>query len=209
MQGTAEIGPGSNAPSDTQDSTPNPEARAEQLDRNAKEGETRTDGDVTMTAGDDEQDAEGEADSAIGGPVAESRSTPQNATPMEGIAGDPSNTANPTSGNPVPEIYVNPLPVQAWQYDELVFSDPTATFYDLLISHPETPLPEKSLRQPAEEGAGARWGMDKGSAGVPLEFTQEMARGEGEKLERARRLVIDEMDKWRLVSLRCTSVRRL
>lgn len=154
-----------------------------------------TDGDVTMAAGDDDQDAEGEADSSIGGPVTADQSAAQ--SPMQGIAADPTATATVATGNVLPEFYVNPLPVQAWQYDELVFSDPTPTFYDMLINHPETPLPEKSLRQPAEEGAGARWGMDKGSAGVPLEFTQEMARGEGEKLERARRLVIDEMDKWR------------
>jgi YEATS domain-containing protein 4 len=180
----------------TQESTPNPEATVPQPNPGANDGQ-KGDGDVVMASADDEQDADGEADSAIGTRSAENQSTPQASAPMQGIVTQTTMDGNATTTNPAPEFYVNPLPVHAWQYDELVFSDPTATFYDLLISHPETPLPETSLRQPNGEGAGARWGMDKGSAGVPLEFTQEMARGEGEKLERARRLVIDEMDKWR------------
>lgn len=184
----------SNTVPGTQESTPIPEATPQQpnppVDDDQKE-----DGDVVMASAEDDQDAEGEADSTIGVRSAENQSTPQASAPIEGIAAP--NVYDNVTTNPAPEFYVNPLPVHAWQYDELVFSDPTATFYDLLISHPETPLPETSLRQPNEEGAGGRWGMDKGSAGVPLEFTREMARGEGEKLERARRLVIDEMDKWR------------
>lgn len=187
---------GSNAVPGTQESTPNPEATVPQPNSGMNDGQ-RTDGDVVMASANDGREAEGDADSANGTRDAENQSTPQGSAPMEGIASNTTTDTNLTAANPAPEFYVNPLPVHAWQYDELVFSDPTATFYDLLISHPETPLPETSLRQPNEEGAGARWGMDKGSAGVPLEFTQEMARGEGEKLEKARRLVIDEMDKWR------------
>lgn len=37
-------------------------------------------------------------------------------------------------------------PVHAWQYDELVFSDPLPAFYTLLNQHPPTPLPAKNRR---------------------------------------------------------------
>ncbi|ORX40627.1 yeats family-domain-containing protein [Kockovaella imperatae] len=37
-------------------------------------------------------------------------------------------------------------PVLAWQYDELVFSDPPLAFYNLLNEHPPTKLPAKNRR---------------------------------------------------------------
>ncbi|KAJ9098231.1 hypothetical protein QFC21_004560 [Naganishia friedmannii] len=147
------------------------------------------DNDVTMTFANREHDAEGGVPSSNNRVKQEDESMTQDSVPMEGIFSNANAMENPTT-----QLQSNPLSVNAWQYDELVFSDPTATFYDLLINHPETPLPEKSLRQPSD----AEWGMDKGSFGVPLEFTQEMAKAEGDKLERARQLIIDEMDQWRL-----------
>jgi YEATS domain-containing protein 4 len=148
----------------------------------------KDDGDVKMASVNGGADGGGPADLENNGVKQEDESVIQDVgVPMEGIS-----STNDTN-NSTTQLQANPLSVNAWQYDELVFSDPTATFYDLLISHPETPLPEKSLRQPSD----AEWGMDKGSFGVPLEFTQEMARAEGEKLERARQLIIDEMDQWR------------
>ncbi|WVR07701.1 hypothetical protein IAU60_004743 [Kwoniella sp. DSM 27419] len=41
---------------------------------------------------------------------------------------------------------VSTLPVHAWQYDELIFSDPPRAFLDLLNEHPPTPLPGKNRR---------------------------------------------------------------
>ncbi|KAJ9104927.1 hypothetical protein QFC19_003722 [Naganishia cerealis] len=157
-------------------------------------GDSKDDADVTMTSA-RENGADSEGNLGNSGTKQDGQSAAQDVVPMEGI----SLTADAsTVDNSAAQLANNQLSVNAWQYDELVFSDPTTTFYDLLISHPETPLPEKSLRQPAEGETGARWGMDRGSSGVPLEFTQEMARAETEKLERARRLIIDEMDQWRL-----------
>ncbi|KAK8853197.1 hypothetical protein IAR55_003899 [Kwoniella newhampshirensis] len=37
-------------------------------------------------------------------------------------------------------------PVHAWQYDELVFSDPPKPFLDILNEHPPTPLPARNRR---------------------------------------------------------------
>lgn len=156
----------------------------------SQKADGKDDTDVRMASAARGQDGDGVAGLGDNAVKQEDESLTQDDAPMDGTssATDANATENSTS-----QLQNNPLSVNAWQYDELVFSDPTATFYDLLISHPETPLPEKSLRQPND----AEWGMDKGSSGVPLEFTQEMAKAEGKKLEKARQLVIDEMDQWR------------
>ncbi|WRT70250.1 uncharacterized protein IL334_007245 [Kwoniella shivajii] len=38
------------------------------------------------------------------------------------------------------------LPVHSWQYDELIFSDPSKIFLDILNENPPTPLPNKNRR---------------------------------------------------------------
>lgn len=90
----------------------------------------------------------------------------------------------------------NALPVHSWQYDQLVFTDPTPTLYALLLAHPETPLPERSLRASQRqiiERSAADLGsephgdgeldlsttLDQGSTGVPIEFTRQLERGKG------------------------------
>jgi YEATS domain-containing protein 4 len=113
------------------------------------------------------------------------------ARPIDPPASDPTNP----SGQPA----INPLPVHSWQYDQFVFTDPTHQFYQLLIAHPETPLPEQSIRKGQSEGEGAVLGVDRGSAGVPLEFTKELERGEWEMMENGRKGLIEEMDRWRSV----------
>lgn len=54
----------------------------------------------------------------------------------------------PESSMPAPPSLsiANKLPVHAWQYDELVFSDPPLAFYNILCDHPPTPLPSKNRR---------------------------------------------------------------
>ena len=108
----------------------------------------------------------------------------------------------------------NALPVHSWQYDQLVFTDPTPTLYALLLAHPETPLPERSLRASQRqiiERSAADLGsephgdgeldlsttLDQGSTGVPIEFTRQLERGEGENLERVRRHLVEQTDEWR------------
>jgi YEATS domain-containing protein 4 len=107
-------------------------------------------------------------------------------------------TASSTDSS-TPVVQINPLPVHSWQYDQFVFTDPTTTLYQLLLDHPETPLPRRSLRtgQGKHMGEGAILGVDRGSAGVPLEFTQEMEVAERERLEQARRSLVEETDRWR------------
>ncbi|KAF8759610.1 chromatin organization [Rhizoctonia solani] len=37
-------------------------------------------------------------------------------------------------------------PIHAWQYDEIVFTDPPAPFMKILLEHPPTPLPKTKRR---------------------------------------------------------------
>jgi YEATS domain-containing protein 4 len=127
------------------------------------------------------------------------------------------------------------LPVHAWQYDEIVFSDPPLAFLNILNEHPPTPLPPKNRRPRdqreqvesttkkkkgrvseirrsvsragtgelgAEGAEGEKEGVvgivgEPGSADVPLEFSLEMQKAEWNKLQEARRHIIEEMDSWR------------
>lgn len=136
-------------------------------------------------------------------------------------------------------------PVHAWQYDEVVFSDPPANFMTILEQHPPTPLPARNRRArdqreehelrtgkkkarssalpppstrtlsragtetaegvttrqgtPATPVAGVAIGApgELGSADVPLEFTTDMEKGEGNRLTEVRIHIVKEMDRWR------------
>lgn len=70
------------------------------------------------------------------------------------------------------------LPVHAWQYDELVFSDPPSAFLDIMNEHPATPLPAKFRRpkdqREKEEGSRKKLkGRPSASAVVSRAQTQE------------------------------------
>jgi YEATS domain-containing protein 4 len=132
----------------------------------------------------------------------------QMVTVVDPAAKDGNETVEPltasSTDSSTPVVQINPLPVHSWQYDQFVFTDPTTTLYQLLLDHPETPLPRRSLRtgQGKHMGEGAILGVDRGSAGVPLEFTQEMEVAERERLEQARRSLVEETDRWRQVAMR-------
>ena len=188
-----------------------------------------------------------------------SASSPKSTTPAPSPA--PNETATQPPETPVPSqpldavqpigpvSIASRLPVHAWQYDELVFSDPPSTFLSILNAHPPTPLPLKNRRardqrEAHEVRAGkkakgrtssvsmavSRQGTtepmaadapppvpvvtpvpeqavtvgipgEPGSADVPLEFTQEMEKGEWNRLNDARIKIVAEMDKWRWVPL--------
>lgn len=84
------------------------------------------------------------------------------------------------------------LPVLAWQYDELVFTDPPSAFLDLLNDNPPTPLPGK-LRRPRDQrekdgpakkkkGRASTIGitsraqtLEPGASGTPAPTTQAQA----------------------------------
>ncbi|SCV68893.1 BQ2448_1014 [Microbotryum intermedium] len=71
-------------------------------------------------------------------------------------------------------------PVHSWQYEQVVFVEPTEAFYSLLLANPQTPLP-RTNRHPKvlihQLGGGGHFG----------EFTLDMEREEGERLDEARR----------------------
>jgi len=50
-----------------------------------------------------------------------------------------------------------PPVVHSWQYEELVFPEPTETFYDALVAHPPTPLAPSSADTYADPDAYEAW----------------------------------------------------
>ncbi|BGP12937.1 hypothetical protein JCM10213_004357 [Rhodosporidiobolus nylandii] len=98
-------------------------------------------------------------------------------------------------GEPIPEaqlVHPQPVlsPVHSWQYEEIVFTEPTEAFYATLLEHKPTPLPRtnrhpKLLTHPLSAG---------GNIG---EFTTEMEEEEGQRLEKAKQKVRDQMEELR------------
>ncbi|WVW86141.1 hypothetical protein I302_108182 [Kwoniella bestiolae CBS 10118] len=185
------------------------------------------------------------------GVKAEEGSTPnpgESSTQQQGEGGAESSSAvlesTQTETEPTDQIVIDPntqamlsLPVHSWQYDELIFSDPSKTFLDILNENPPTGLPRINRRAKTQRdehesttnnkrskknrgrqsvlgsrantefqsptpslaagaiGGGA--GGELGSADVPLEFSQEMEKGEYNRLAEARRKIVDQMDRWR------------
>jgi YEATS domain-containing protein 4 len=63
-----------------------------------------------------------------------------------------------------PYVNMAHLPVLSWQYDELVFNDPPAAFFDILDENPPTPLPAKLRRPRDQREASAPAKKQKGRA---------------------------------------------
>lgn len=89
----------------------------------------------------------------------------------------------PPAAPPAPPALVQPVPilspVHAWQYEEIIFNEPTEQFYATLLSNPPTPLPAHNrfplvLTHPLSGG---------GNIG---EFSRETERNEFERLEGGR-----------------------
>ncbi|KAK4685709.1 YEATS domain-containing protein 4, partial [Tremellales sp. Uapishka_1] len=84
--------------------------------------------------------------------------TPQQPPPVDGNLPDPTPAVtaetDTESAAPVPVVAappapistINKMPVHAWQYDELVFSDPTQSFLTLMNANPPTALLPKNRR---------------------------------------------------------------
>lgn len=87
--------------------------------------------------------------------------------------------------------------MHSWQYDEIVFNDPYQNFLNLLTQHPPTPLP-KTTRKPVPFNLANPSSLEASRGGAP-EFTSAMEKEEGERLEEARKLVITEIDRWRII----------
>ena len=124
---TAASTPAAAAGAGPSESTPAPPSEIAPAETPGQTSETKdTDGDVKMEVDTPATaDAEGEAEE--GGSITAIRpEPPMPAPPLISVA--------------------NKLPVHAWQYDELVFSDPPLAFYNILCDHPPTPLPAKNRR---------------------------------------------------------------
>ena len=156
---------------------------------------------VDGTAGDDVEmkDGEGTLVKAEPGETGDDASQTITVSAPMTLNSAATTTTESTSADSATSLFpqVNPLPVHSWQYDQFVFTDPTTTFYQLLLAHPETPLPKRSLRRGQDIGQGAILGLDRGSAGVPLEFTKELEVAERMRLEDARKTLVEETDRWR------------
>lgn len=96
-----------------------------------------------------------------------------------------------TSATGTPEPIVGPpmllSPVHSWQYEEIIFAEPTETFYSLLLSRPPTPLP-KSNRHPQNLQ------YPLGGGGNMGEFTMDMEKEEGDRLDAAKKQTLEEIE---------------
>lgn len=72
--------------------------------------------------------------------------------------------------------------INSWQYDEIIFTSPTETFYATLLSLPPTPLPQSSRP--------GRTAHRLGASGHGGELTQDLEEREGRRLEWARNEVV-------------------
>ena len=99
---------------------------------------------------------------------------------------------------PPPEIAAKAGPVHSWQYDEVVFNDPFQSFLNTLMAHPPTPLPKAKKRPVPFNVANPDSIADTKLSGTP-EFTHAMIQEEADRLEKARKQVIAEQDKWRSI----------
>ncbi|GAA6052344.1 hypothetical protein JCM3770_007262 [Rhodotorula araucariae] len=113
---------------------------------------------------------------------------------------DPILYAQPTAtgepGMPVPAEGQPPLPapvlspVHSWQYEEIVFTEPTEAFYATLLEHKPTPLPPTNrhprlLTNPLSAG---------GNIG---EFSLEMEADEGRRIDKAREKTVEQIEEMR------------
>jgi YEATS domain-containing protein 4 len=88
-------------------------------------------------------------------------------------------------------------PVHSWQYDEIVFNDPFQSFLTILTSQAPTPLPKSKRRPlPFHTSNATAEALEASQGGVP-EFTSQMAKDEHERLEEARKKVLEEQARWK------------
>lgn len=91
-----------------------------------------------------------------------------------------------------------PVPVHSWQYDEIVFTDPPKAFLEILMQHPPTPLPKhsSSKKRPPPPNAAhvASLGWNSNKTGAVPEFTERLERDEAERLDAAKRAIVDATD---------------
>ncbi|KAG8907000.1 NuA4 histone H4 acetyltransferase complex and the SWR1 complex subunit [Tulasnella sp. 403] len=103
------------------------------------------------------------------------------------------NPAVPSISPPAPDG-----PVNAWQYDEIVFTDPSKTFLDILLKNPPTPLPKVRRRGAPPHIAFPSSLTNHIKGGMP-EFTTLMEKEEGDRLDAAKKEIVAQTDQLRLL----------
>lgn len=88
-------------------------------------------------------DADGEVEPSL---VPTETSVTEVATPADATTGAATPADNSTLMTPFVPTIASTYPVHAWQYDEMVFSDPPANFLAVLEQNPPTPLPSRQRR---------------------------------------------------------------
>lgn len=102
------------------------------------------------------------------------------------IAGQQSDSITSLTPNPeVPQPIMSPI--HSWQYEEIVFVEPTEAFYSILLSNPPTPLPKSNRHVRSLT-------LALGGGGNIGEFSLEMEKEEGDRLEAARKKTLAEID---------------
>lgn len=125
-------------------------------------------------------DADGEPSQVPTEATATEAATPAGATTGEGTpAGD---SATPAVMAPFIPTVASAYPVHAWQYDEMVFSDPPANFLALLEQNPPTPLPARprrprDQREEHELKTGKKRARPSGRAGTTSRAGTEAPEG--------------------------------
>ena len=87
-------------------------------------------------------------------------------------------------------------PIHAWQYDEIVFTDPPATFMKILLENPPTPLPKTKRRPAIPPHLAHHASMAAIARGAP-EFSLALEKEEAERLEAARKTLVEQTDRMR------------
>lgn len=112
------------------------------------------------------------------------------APPSEAPPAQPSNSSMPPP--PPPPV------VHSWQYDEIVFPEPTEAFYEILTAHPPTPLPATSAAASTDPSAPRGAHPLHAPTGLELgALSLEAQRAEAERLDEARVRAVKELDSGR------------
>ncbi|TFK71993.1 yeats family protein [Pluteus cervinus] len=97
------------------------------------------------------------------------------------------------------DVAIKSGPVHSWQYDEVVFSDPTQAFLNTLMAHPPTPLP-KVKRRPVPFHQVNPASLEASKGGTP-EFNTLMEQEEAERLLEAKKKIAVQQERMKNILL--------
>lgn len=184
----------------------------------APEGNVEQSGEASSSANGTKQEAETDSmdvdDSNT--TIAQAEAAPNSSADPSTAATEPSTAATAPAEPPKPAL---PPVVHSWQYDEIVFPEPMEPFYDILSTHPPTPLPVVSALAFADPAAyrsylyakadAAKGGNAGGPAPIPPHplhtptgylfdaLSLEAQNAEADRLDMARVAAIRELERGR------------